>query len=151
MGQEVITPEWVTEQLVKLLKRGAYAEMLRWDAPYLVDLLSPQSDPPDPTRSDRQRAKEAEDVIKAAIEEMATNYEENVQEALWRLFAFREGLGLRGTMRGGKNKPWVKRRRSAGDALGIKPGTFRKDYQRPYLEALAGTLYYRYILRTEQE
>jgi len=134
---------------VKLLERGAYAEVLRYDSPYLVDLLCPQSDYPG--LSDRERAKEAEKVIKEAIEEIASIYDTDYKEALWRLFAFREGLGLRGKAPRSRESQKMKRRRSACEVLGdIKPETFRGDYQRPYLEALAGILYDKYIVRTEQ-
>ncbi len=143
------TPEGITKQLVKLLERGAYAEVLLRDAPNLVSWLCPQSDT---GLTDMQRAKEAENVIKEAIDEMAPDYKENVEEVLWRIFAFRKGRGLRGPAQGREKSMKMTRRESACRVLAdIKPETFRVTYQRPYLEALAGILYDKYALRTEQK
>jgi hypothetical protein len=138
------TEGWIDGQLVILLGHGARARALREHTPGLVDLLCPDSGTSDSGLSDKERAKvrarEAEQIIRTAIEEMAGNYDGDVKEAILINFALVDGLGLLSNRPADDKTVQGKRRRLAAEKLGYRQDTYRK-LRRKCLEDIAGILY----------
>jgi hypothetical protein len=139
-----LTSEWIRGELRKLPTHGAYTSALKRHVRIFVDvLLRLQPDLPDGL-SPIEKARKAEEIIRASIVEWDASYLENAGEALLFDCAL-IGTGLRSNTSSEADKETVRERRTryAAEALNIMPSTYEKK-RRLYLEEFAEFLYMKF-------